>query len=133
MPTPNHIANVIGASRAGFGSMISPARCWPDIISRCVWVLCLYLMGLNISNLQIADELSLSGVDAQAMTEHLRHGLAGPIPATKLKGKVEIDEVYIVAGHKAQPAAVATKRRPGRCRRLRGGARWRRTSRQSSV
>src|SRR3954447_10935316 len=39
-----------------------------------VWVLCLYLMGLNLSNRQIAEELGLSGPDAQLMTEQPRPG-----------------------------------------------------------
>ena len=37
-----------------------------------VWVLCLYLMGLNLSNRQIAQELDLGETDVQAMTEQLR-------------------------------------------------------------
>jgi transposase-like protein len=41
-----------------------------------VWVLCLYFMGLNLSNRQIALELGLSPSDVQAMTEQLRQGLA---------------------------------------------------------
>src|SRR5213080_4950763 len=65
-----------------------------------VWVLCLYLMGLNLSNQQIAQELDLGVSDAQAMTEALRHGLAVRLPPARLKGEVEIDEVYVVAGHK---------------------------------
>lgn len=40
-----------------------------------VWVLCLYLMGLNLSNEQIAAELDLSSGDAQAMTSQLRQGI----------------------------------------------------------
>jgi transposase-like protein len=40
-----------------------------------VWVLCLYFMGLNLSNAQIAQELDLNKDDAQAMTECLRDGL----------------------------------------------------------
>src|SRR4051794_2925800 len=40
-----------------------------------VWVLCLYLMGLNLSNRQIAQELDLGVSDVQAMTKALRHGL----------------------------------------------------------
>ena len=40
-----------------------------------VWVLCLYFMGLNLSNRQIAGELGLCGSDVQAMTEQLRRGL----------------------------------------------------------
>ena len=72
-----------------------------------VWVLCLYLMGLNLSNRQIARELGLDGSDVQAMTEQLRRGLLAKVPAARLGGEVEIDEVYVVAGHKGQPAAVA--------------------------
>ena len=72
-----------------------------------VWVLCLYFMGLNLSNRQIAAELGLSASDVQAMTEQLRDGLVAKTPAVELKGEVEIDEVYVVAGHKGQPAAVA--------------------------
>lgn len=85
-----------------------------------VWVLCLYLMGLNLSNQQIAAEIGLGVSDTQAMTEHLRHGLLVRIPPTRLQGEVEGDEVYIVAGHKGQPAEVARRRRPGRRRRLQG-------------
>jgi transposase-like protein len=74
-----------------------------------VWVLCLYLMGLNLSNRQIAAELGLDGSDVQAMTEHLRHGLAARTAPVTLTGDVEIDEVYVVAGHKGQPAEVAKR------------------------
>src|ERR671915_1045455 len=74
-----------------------------------VWVLCLYFMGLNLSNRQIAAELDLGASDVQAMTEALRGGLAAKAPAARLEGQVEIDEVYVVAGHKGQPAAVAKR------------------------
>lgn len=40
-----------------------------------VWVLCLYLMGLNLSNEQIAAELDLAVGDTQAMTTQLREGV----------------------------------------------------------
>jgi transposase-like protein len=40
-----------------------------------VWVLCLYLMGLNLSNEQIAAELDLSSGDAQEMASLLRQGV----------------------------------------------------------
>lgn len=40
-----------------------------------VWVICLYFMGLNLSNEQIAAELGLSVGDAQAMTTQLREGI----------------------------------------------------------
>ena len=39
------------------------------------WILCLYFMGLNLSNTQIAQELDLNKDDIQYMTEHLRHGI----------------------------------------------------------
>ena len=96
-----------------------------------VWVLCLYFMGLNLSNRQIAQELGLSGSDVQAMAEQLRRGLVAKAPMVQLAGEVEIDEVYVVAGHKGQPAAVA--KRGGLdvvadWRERRAAARWRRTS-----
>ena len=79
-----------------------------------VWVLCLYFMGLNLSGLnlsnrQIAAELGLNASDVQAMTEQLRRGLVAKAAAVRLEGEVEIDEVYVVAGHKGQPTAVAKR------------------------
>lgn len=41
-----------------------------------VWVLCLYFMGLNLSNQQIAAELDLDQDDVQDMTTQLRAGIA---------------------------------------------------------
>ena len=70
-----------------------------------VWVLCLCFMGLNLPNRQIAQE-----------------------------GEVEIDEVYVVAGHKGQPAAVAKRGALGGAvdwQERRAAARWRRTSHRS--
>ena len=74
-----------------------------------VWVLCLYFMGLNLSNRQIAKELDLAVPDVQAMTEQLRQGLTARISPVILQGEVEIDEVYVTAGHKGNPAAVAKR------------------------
>jgi transposase-like protein len=101
-----------------------------------VWVLCLYFMGLNLSNRQIAAELGLAASDVQAMTEQLRGGLVAKTPPVRLEGEVEIDEVYVVAGHKGQPAAVAKRGARGGAAGWRAGraaARWRRTSRRSSA
>ena len=39
------------------------------------WVLCLYLMGLNLSNRQIAAELDLAESVTQEMTTQLREGV----------------------------------------------------------
>ena len=40
-----------------------------------VWILCLYFMGLNLSNAQIAQELSINESDAYQMTTQLRDGI----------------------------------------------------------
>jgi transposase-like protein len=96
-----------------------------------VWVLCLYFMGLNLSNRQIAEELGLDRSDVQAMTEQLRSGLVAKTPPVRLEGEVEMDEVYIVAGHKGQPAAVAKGGgldAAADWRERRAAARWRRRS-----
>ncbi len=101
-----------------------------------VWVLCLYFMGLNLSNRQIAMELGLNASDVQAMTEQLRRGLVAKTPAVELTGEVEVDEVYVVAGHKGQPAAVAKRGGSDAVaswQARRAAARWRRTSHPSSA
>ena len=70
------------------------------------------------------------------MTEQLRHGLAARTPAATLEGEVEIDEVYVVAGHKGQPAAVAKGGGSvgvADWRERRAAARWRRRSHPSSA
>lgn len=77
-----------------------------------VWILCLYFMGLNLSNQQIAQELDLNKDDVQKMTSLLRESIFANLPIPTLSGKVEADEVYIVAGHKGNPDAV--KKRPPR-------------------
>lgn len=105
-------------------------------------------MGLNLANRQIARELDLAVSDVQAlsaaltslrgigprpMTEPLRAGLVAKTPTVVLDGAVEVDEVYIVAGHKGQPAAVAKKAAPGGGAGSRGRqvvARWPRRSRR---
>ena len=91
---------------------------------------------LNLSNRQIARELGLDGSDGQAMTEQLRRGLVAKAVPVRLDGEVEIDEVYVVAGHKGQPAAVAKRGgldAAAGWRGRRAAARWRRTSRRSSA
>lgn len=83
-----------------------------------VWVTFLYFLGLNLSNRQIAQELGLNESDAQEMAKQLREGVVARKPKTRLNGSVELDEVYIVAGHKGNPKAI--KDRDPRRNRLRG-------------
>src|SRR5262252_2132033 len=45
-----------------------------------IWALCLYFMGLNVSNEQIAYELSLNESDVQQMTAQLREGIIKKSP-----------------------------------------------------
>lgn len=82
-----------------------------------VWLSFRYLMGLNVSNPQIAQELGLDPSDGQAMAEPLRGGIVQRRPKVRMSGVVECDEVYVVAGHKGRPDQI--KGRRGR-RRLQG-------------
>ncbi|MGC1528525.1 MAG: IS1595 family transposase [Phormidesmis sp.] len=84
------------------------------------WIACLYLMGLNLSNQQISQELSLHKDDVHQMTSELRQAIADKRPEVQLSGTVEFDEVYVTAGHKGQPEQVKKKGRQGRRRKLKG-------------
>ncbi len=75
-----------------------------------VWILCLYLMGLNVSNEQIGQEWGLNKDDVHRMTSQLRTGIMAVQGEPTLSGEVECDEVYVVAGHKGHSEAV--KKRP---------------------
>ena len=88
------------------------------------WMGGLYLMGLNLSNLQIAHQLGLNEDDVQRMTEQLRAGIVASQPMPMLSGEVECDEVYVVAGHKGHPDAVKRKAQ-GALPSAEGGARSR--------
>ncbi len=45
-----------------------------------VWISSLYLLGLNVSNAQIAQELGLCASDSQRMAEQLRQQSLGTTP-----------------------------------------------------
>ena len=51
-----------------------------------VWILCLYFMGLNLSNEQIAQELDIDPDDAQVMASRLREGIVERKPEVQLSG-----------------------------------------------
>jgi transposase-like protein len=76
------------------------------------WIGRLYLMGLNLSGLQIAQELDINKDDARAMIQRLRQGIVDRRPPAPLEGEVECDEAYVVAGHKGHPQAVTEKADP---------------------
>ncbi len=74
--------------------------------------------------------------DVQVMTEQLRTGITTKLPPVTLDGEVEADEVYVVAGHKGNPAALAQKGDPDGdvgSRARPAAARWKRKSRRSSA
>ncbi len=77
------------------------------------WVTCLYLMGLNLSGLEIAKELDLNKDEVRAMIQQRRQGIIDRRPPATLSGEVECDEVDVVAGHKGHPEAVKRKDAPG--------------------
>ena len=83
-----------------------------------VWFAYLYLMGLNGSNRQMAEELNLNESDGQAMAEALRGGMVQRRPLVRMGGVVECDEVYVIAGHKGRPDRI--RGRAPRRRRLQG-------------
>ena len=94
-----------------------------------VWILCLYFVGLNLSNSQITRKLDLNKEDVQAMALQLREGSVEYKPAARLESIVECDEVYIVARHKGQPSGVKkTPQRTGATasKGLADAAHWRR-------
>jgi transposase-like protein len=55
------------------------------------WVTCWYLMGLNLSGLQIAKELDLNKDDARAMIPQLRQGIVDRRPPATLSGGLSQD------------------------------------------
>ncbi len=83
-----------------------------------VWITGLYLMGLNVSNQQIAHELDLNESDVQEMTSLLRRGVVERRPVVRLEGEVECDEVYVIAGHKGRSDGI--RGRKARRNRLKG-------------
>ena len=79
-----------------------------------VWVLCLYLMGLNLSNRQIAEELEQPPDAAQAALEE-RGQATGELPRASLDGFFSAGTGWTAASHMpaetAQCSASAMTRR----------------------
>ena len=83
-----------------------------------VWIACMHLMGLDVSNLQIAKELGLNESDCQQMTDLLRQGIHKRRRIPHMEGKVEFDEAYVIAGHKGHPEMIIGRK--ARRNRLKG-------------
>ncbi len=69
------------------------------------------------------------------MTSSLRAGLLAKAEQVKLEGVVEIDEIYVVAGHKGHPEATqkkAVRADVAASRERAAAALWRRKNRPSS-
>jgi hypothetical protein len=75
-----------------------------------VWMVGLYLMGLNLSHAQMAAALDLHPSDVPQMTWQ-RQGMVAKQPTRTVSGAVACDEVGIIAGHPGQPAQVAKQGR----------------------
>ncbi len=73
-----------------------------------VWVLGLYLRGLNLSNEPIARQLGRDLEDAPLRASQLREGNVPRKPELTLNGEGKCDEVAVsvVAGPKGHPLAV---------------------------
>jgi hypothetical protein len=74
-----------------------------------VLIRCLYVVGRNLSNHPIAQELDGKKDDGQQMTRQLREGIVLQKPAPTLSDEVEGDEVSSVAGHRGKPDEVGKK------------------------
>lgn len=55
-----------------------------------VWIVCLYLMGLNLSNNQISSELDISYPTALRMTKILREGIVKKSLIASLAAKLKL-------------------------------------------
>ena len=71
-----------------------------------MWLLCLYFLGLNLSNRQIARELDLDEDRVYDMATQRREGIVVKQPAVVLSVKSSAIEVYVVSGHMGHPGAV---------------------------
>ena len=72
-----------------------------------VWMVCLYVRGLHLSNAPMAKARDLQPADVQQRTCPWRHGMVAKPPSPTVSHEVEGDEVSIVAGHQGTPADVA--------------------------
>ena len=73
-----------------------------------IWMLCLYFMGLNLSNDQIAHELDVNSDDVYHMTLSLRHGVQRKKSQAACTGKSNATKRTWWQGTKAMPPPCVT-------------------------
>jgi transposase-like protein len=73
------------------------------------WMLCLYFMGLNLSNDQIAHELDINSDDVYHMPLSLRHGVQRKKNRSTCTGKSNATKRTWWQGTKAMPPPCGTK------------------------
>jgi hypothetical protein len=66
-------------------------------------------MGLNVSNVQVAQEQGLCQSDCQRVNETMCLDVVKRKTQVRLEKAVECDEVYIVAGYKGIPKAIKNR------------------------
>ena len=84
-----------------------------------VWLLCLYFMGLNLSNRQIAHELGVDEDSAHEMATQLRTGIVAGSRRWSYRGKSNATKSMWLHAIKGIPRR-SKKGRLGRRRRLKG-------------
>jgi len=83
-----------------------------------VWVLCLYFMGRNLSNRQIALELDLDGSDVQAMTEQLRRGTVASLGVVTFSGLIRSEARLVLVGIRHETAPAYATHHVARCPKM---------------
>jgi hypothetical protein len=66
-------------------------------------------MGRNLSHHQRAQALARHAADGHQLPCQVRQGLVAQKSTATVSGEVACDEVYLVAGPKGKPAAVANR------------------------
>ncbi len=65
--------------------------------------------GLAVRHPAYSAGCCINTSDVQVMTSQSREGLTAKAPQIELSGKIEADEVYVMAGHKGHPDTVRKK------------------------
>jgi len=86
------------------------------------WIMAIYLLSLNRSNLQIAEELDVNSNTANRIINLIRDSILAEQLKEKLSDKVEVDEVYVKAGEKGSKPENRNPRKRGL--KIKGRGNW---------